>query len=95
MRPLLPIALIVAAVLTVTEVSAAGRRFKGKERSASGLAQRLDIHPPVADRDAYRAWANERYPKYIGGIHVRELDRFGLPPGDRGLRGNGFYATPW
>lgn len=95
MRPLLPIVLIVAAVLTAPDASAAGRRFKDKQYPSSSLAQRLDVRPPTLDRDAYRAWANERYPKYIGGIHVRELDRFGLPPGDRGLRGNGFYATPW
>lgn len=39
------------------------------------------------------AW--ERYPKFQGGFHSRQLDDLGVPTGDRGLRGNGFSAYPW
>ncbi|MDP7017245.1 MAG: hypothetical protein QGG36_15680 [Pirellulaceae bacterium] len=31
--------------------------------------------------------ANEQYPRYYGGIHARELQDAGTPPGDRGFRG--------
>lgn len=39
------------------------------------------------------AW--ERYPKFQGGFHSRQLYDLGVPTGDRGLRGNGFSAYPW
>lgn len=86
--------LIAAAMLLAIAATAEARGPRVRERKAA-LAQRADLRQPANSYEARRAYLNERYPKYIGGIHVRELDRFGLPPGDRGPRGNGFYATPW
>lgn len=94
MRRYLPILLIAAIVLLASAATADGRGPRARERRA-GLWQRAEHRQPATSYDARRALLNERYPKYIGGIHVRELDRFGIPPGDHGLRGNGFYATPW
>jgi hypothetical protein len=37
----------------------------------------------------------ERYPKFQGGFHSRQLYDLGVPTGDRGLRGNGFSVYPW
>jgi len=39
------------------------------------------------------AW--ERYPKFQGGFHSRQLYDLGVPTGDRGLRGNSFSIYPW
>jgi hypothetical protein len=39
------------------------------------------------------AW--ERYPKFQGGFHSRQLQDLGVPTGDQGLRGNGFSIYPW
>ncbi len=87
--------LLIAAVVMLAAGSAAQARGpRGRERR-SGMWQRAEARQPMTSYDARRAYLNERYPRYIGGIHVRELDRFGLPPGDHGPRGNGFYATPW
>jgi hypothetical protein len=83
--------LLIAAVVLLTLASAAQARGPRRGR----MWQRADVRQPLMSYDARRAYLNERYPRYIGGIHVRELDRFGLPPGDHGPRGNGFYATPW
>jgi hypothetical protein len=94
MKRFLPILLIAAIVLLASTATAFGRGPRARERRG-GLWQRTEMQLPPTSYDARRAYLNERYPKYIGGIHVRELDRFGLPPGDHGPRGNGFYATPW
>lgn len=94
MRHYLPILLIAATVLLASAATADARGPRARQRSA-GLRQRAETRQPATSYDARRAALNERYPKYIGGIHVRELDRFGIPQGDHGLRGNGFYATPW
>jgi hypothetical protein len=93
MRRLVTILLFTAVVLLAGAAESYGRGPRLRERL--GLLQREEMHLPPTSYDARRAYLNERYPKYIGGIHVRELDRFGLPPGDHGPRGNGFYATPW
>lgn len=37
----------------------------------------------------------ERYPKFQGGFHSRQLQDLGVPTGDQGLRGNGFSMYPW
>ena len=89
-----PILLIAAVVLLAGAAESFARGPRGRER-IGGFWQRSEMRLPPTSYDARRAYLNERYPKYIGGIHVRELDRFGLPPGDHGPRGNGFYATPW
>jgi len=86
--------LLSAAILLLAMGSAEARGPRLRERKAE-LRQRAELRQPASSYDARRAELNERYPRYIGGIHVRELDRFGLPPGDHGPRGNGFYATPW
>ena len=67
----------------------------GPGRARRSFSQRTELRQPTTPYELRRAQLNERYPRYIGGIHVRELDRFGIPPGDHGPRGNGFYATPW
>ncbi len=86
--------LLSAAIVLLAMGSAEARGPRPRERMARGW-QRTEMRQPRSSYDARRAYLNDRYPKYIGGIHVRELDRFGLPPGDHGPRGNGFYATPW
>ncbi|MFM7070456.1 MAG: hypothetical protein ACKO38_01505 [Planctomycetota bacterium] len=56
--------------------------------------QPADGVPPVkATLRPSPAW--ERYPKFQGGFHSRQLYDLGVPTGDRGLRGNGFSAYPW
>lgn len=85
---------LIAAVLLPLVVATAQARGPRRERRG-GMWQRAEVRQPMTSYEARRAYLNERYPRYIGGIHVRELDRFGLPPGDHGPRGNGFYATPW
>ena len=94
MKRALPILLIAAIVLLLFAPHVHARGPRPRERSGA-FRQRSELRLPPTSYDARRAYLNERYPKYIGGIHVRELDRFGLPPGDHGPRGNGFYATPW
>ncbi|HUE71622.1 MAG TPA: hypothetical protein VMP01_12120 [Pirellulaceae bacterium] len=94
MRRYLPILLIAAVVLLASAATADARGPWARQRS-SGLRQRAEMRQPATGYELRRAQLNERYPRYIGGIHVRELDRFGIPPGDHGPRGNGFYATPW
>lgn len=42
-----------------------------------------------------KSYDRSRYPKFIGGFHSRELQNVGVPPGDVGLRGNGFSMFPW
>ena len=91
-RRFVSILLIAAVGLLGISATAHGRGPRARERA---FKQRAELRHPTTSYDARRAALNERYPKYIGGIHVRELDRFGIPPGDHGPRGNGFYATPW
>ena len=45
--------------------------------------------------DERREYLNYYYPKYVGGLHASYFNSLGVPPGDVGLRGNGFYMTPW
>ena len=35
------------------------------------------------------------YPRYYGQIHARNIQNIGVPPGDVGLRGNGYLLNPW
>jgi hypothetical protein len=88
----LSILLIAAVVLLAAAPTADARGPRARERA---FGQQTELRHSATSYDARRAALNERYPRYIGGIHVRELDRFGIPPGDHGPRGNGFYPTPW
>ena len=42
----------------------------------------------------YHAYS-DLYPKFYGGFHSRHYTTLGVPPGDVGIRGNGFQWLPW
>jgi len=90
--------LVVPTLIGVIErESYAGGRSNRRERSAMEAPV-----PPHVVRSRDRApspppksYDSSRYPKFIGGFHSRELQNVGVPPGDVGLRGNGFSMFPW
>ena len=76
---------------------AAGRRAYRPHRE---LAADTLFYGPVTGpgtRTSARPWIYYRgaYPRYFGGFHARELQNLGVPPGDVGLRGNGWTWSPW
>lgn len=46
-------------------------------------------------RDPAARGGTANYPKYFGGFHSSHYYDLGIPNGDKGLRGNGIYWTPW
>ena len=44
---------------------------------------------------AMGAYGRAVYPKYYWGLHAREFQNIGTPPGDRGIRGDGIQWQPW
>jgi len=97
--PTLTAMMLVAPTLIcmVEGESYAGGRSNRRERSAMEAPV-----PPLVVRSRERnpspppkSYDSSRYPKFIGGFHSRELQNVGVPPGDVGLRGNGFSMFPW
>ena len=64
--------------------------------ATSALAIGRRPPPPVPNRYYQNAaTAKVVYPRYYGSIHARQIQNIGVPPGDVGLRGNGFLLNPW
>ena len=63
---------------------------------AIGRRQPQPQQPPRPNR-YYQNAANAQaiYPRYYGQVHARNIQNIGVPPGDVGLRGNGFMLNPW
>ena len=97
-------ALIAAgAILSAVETQAAGpfaasrrqqRAVERAERAERPYEARVPSAAPGGSSSA-ASRAYERYPKFQGGFHSRELQNLGVPTGDTGLRGNGFSMYPW
>ena len=81
MRTALGIVALLSILVPTTNVLAIGRRPP----------------PPPAPNRYYQNAANAKaiYPRYYGSIHARQIQNIGVPPGDVGLRGNGFMLNPW
>jgi len=65
--------------------------------ATSALAIGRRPSPPPRPNAYYQNAANARvvYPRYYGQIHARNIQNIGVPPGDVGLRGNGFLPNAW
>ena len=76
------------------EVSPTNHADHEVNRFAPGPAKWNEVlgYDPRIHLDADRY---SRYPKFIGGFHSSHFTDVGLPPGDKGFRGNGLYWAPW
>lgn len=91
------------ALLSVGEAIAAGpfaasRRQQRAVERAEKAERTHDARVPSSlpsGRTSSASRDYERYPKFQGGFHSRELQNLGVPTGDTGLRGNGFSMYPW
>jgi len=86
---LFPLA-IAATILFASETTASG----AGRRTICPLCKRFSHRSSFRYYNTYRT-LNYYYPKYIGGLHSSYFNSLGVPSGDVGLRGNGFYMTPW
>ena len=66
-------------VLTTGTVHAAGRKRAGLPNKQAAIG----------------TYGRAVYPKYYWGLHAREFQNIGTPPGDKGIRGDGIQWQPW
>ena len=87
-----------AVWLTPASLEAAGRRLRPMARvPARAPDHDRNLDAPVSARPRSNPYEYYRsvYPKFYAGFHEHDYSNFGMPTGDVGLRGNGFYLPAW
>jgi hypothetical protein len=83
---------VVATLMITCGVADAAGRKRAAHPSKQAAAP---PHMTSNKQAAIGAYGRAVYPKYYWGLHVREFQNIGTPPGDRGIRGDGTQWQPW
>lgn len=84
-------------ILLPASFSWGGERWKVQvRRSAAAPAPTMEMRQRAHYAQAKATGIDlGPFPQFTGGFHAREMQNLGVPPGDVGLRGNGFSMLPW